>query len=212
MSKLNILAFCVIAICEIIMCPLINMTNAHNDELVQSISKRIIRFHVRANSDSKEDQELKLLVKDAVVTYVGELTKDANDRETVKKIINDNLANIENVAKGVITKQKKEYNVRAYFEYSYFPVKTYGDLIFPAGEYEAFRVDIGNAEGRNWWCVIFPKLCFLDGTYAISDETVSDLKEVLDEDELALLYGKSLTKSATVSYDFFLLKLFRGCK
>ena len=93
------------------------------------------------------------------------------------------------MSKGVINEQKKEYNVKAYFENSYFPVKVYADMTFPQGIYEAFRVDIGAAEGKNWWCVLYPSLCFVDAGYGVmSSDAKGELEAVLDEDELELLY------------------------
>ena len=158
-------------------------------ELQRDIAGEIIRFHVRANSDTDEDQQLKLLVKAELVEYMGELLCDAASRDEAERILSDNIENIENVAKGVIKDNKKEYNVKAYFENSYFPVKTYGDMTFPQGVYEAFRVDIGKAQGKNWWCVLYPSLCFADITHgSVGDDAKKELEAVLDEDELELLY------------------------
>lgn len=158
-------------------------------ELQQDIAGEIIRFHVRANSDTDEDQQLKLLVKAELVEYMGKLLGDAASRDEAERILSDNIENIENIAKGVIKDNKKEYNVKAYFEDSYFPVKTYGDMTFPQGVYEAFRVDIGAAQGKNWWCVLYPSLCFADITHgSVGDDAKKELEAVLDEDELELLY------------------------
>lgn len=158
-------------------------------ELQQDIAGEIIRFHVRANSDTDEDQQLKLLVKAELVEYMGKLLGDAASRDEAERILSDNIENIENIAKGVIKDNKKEYNVKAYFEDSYFPVKTYGDMTFPQGVYEAFRVDIGAAQGKNWWCVLYPSLCFADIIHgSVGDDAKKELEAVLDEDELELLY------------------------
>lgn len=176
------------------------------DKLQQGIAEDIIRFHVRANSDSEEDQALKLMVKGRVVEYMSHLTENADDKEQVQKTIEDHISDIENVAKGVIKEQKKEYNVRAYFENSYFPIKTYGDITFPAGNYEAFRIDIGSAKGRNWWCVVYPKLCFVDVTYGVvPDESKEELKGILDEEEYRLITGGD-SKSVKVEYEFKIFK------
>ena len=121
-----------------------------------------------------------------------------HDKQEAKNVLEANIENIENVAKGVIIEQKKEYNVEAYFENSYFPVKMYADMTFPAGVYEAFRVDIGDAKGKNWWCVVYPKLCFVDVSYGVmSKEAQNELDMVLDEDEMGLLYENSPAKSCT---------------
>lgn len=190
MEKWNIASWCVIFLCAVMVFTYAGRAERDMEALQRGIADSIIRFHVRANSDSSEDQELKLLVKEAVVDYMGELLAGVESIEEARKILTDNIENIENVAKGVITEQKKEYNVKAYFENSYFPVKTYGDMSFPAGIYEAFRVDIGAAEGKNWWCVVYPGLCFVDVSYGVvPEESKEELARVLDEDEFALVNG-----------------------
>lgn len=183
-------------------------------ELQQDIAGEIIRFHVRANSDTDEDQQLKLLVKAELVEYIGRLLGDAASRDEAERILGGNIENIENIAKRVIKDNKKEYNVKAYFEESYFPVKVYADMTFPQGVYEAFRVDIGAAEGKNWWCVLYPSLCFADISHGTMDTAAKEeLEAVLDEDELELLYENKDGDKRERVYEFkiftFLNKLIK---
>lgn len=214
MSRCSIAAWCLMALCSIIFFTYSVGQNRSVTQLQKDIAGEIIRFHVRANSDTDEDQQLKLYVKEELVKYMGELLKDASDRSAAENILNENIENIENVAKGVIKEHKKEYNVKAYFEESYFPVKVYADMTFPQGVYEAFRVDIGAAEGKNWWCVLYPSLCFADISHGTMDTaSKEELEAVLDEDELELLYeNKSGDKRERV-YEFkiftFLNKLIK---
>ena len=189
MDRWSIAAWCIMALCAVIFFTYDGQHRRTAEQLQQEIAGEIIRFHVRANSDSPEDQQLKMQVKQELVEYIGELLNGVGDKEEARKILTDNIENIENAAKGVINEQKKEYNVKAYFEYSYFPVKVYADMTFPQGIYEAFRVDIGAAEGKNWWCVLYPSLCFVDAGYGVmSSDAKGELEAVLDEDELELLY------------------------
>lgn len=189
MDRWSITAWCIMALCAVIFFTYDGQQRRTAEQLQQEIAEDIIRFHVRANSDSPEDQQLKMQVKEELVEYMGELLYGVDDKNEAEKILTDNIENIENVAKGVINEQKKEYNVKAYFENSYFPVKVYADMTFPQGVYEAFRVDIGAAEGKNWWCVLYPSLCFVDAGYGVmSDDAKRELEAVLDEDELELLY------------------------
>ena len=189
MDRWSIAAWCIMALCAIIFFTYDGQHRRTAEQLQQEIAGEIIRFHVRANSDSPEDQQLKMQVKQELVEYIGELLNGVGDKEEARKILTDNIENIENAAKGVINEQKKEYNVKAYFENSYFPVKVYADMTFPQGIYEAFRVDIGAAEGKNWWCVLYPGLCFVDAGYGVmSSDARGELEAVLDEDELELLY------------------------
>lgn len=189
MDRWSIAAWCIMALCAVIFFTYDGQYRRTAEQLQQEIAGEIIRFHVRANSDSPEDQQLKMQVKQELVEYIGELLNGVGDKEEARKILTDNIENIENAAKGVINEQKKEYNVKAYFENSYFPVKVYADMTFPQGIYEAFRVDIGAAEGKNWWCVLYPSLCFVDAGYGVmSSDAKGELEAVLDEDELELLY------------------------
>lgn len=158
----------------------------------KEIAENIIRFHVRANSDSDEDQQLKLLVKDAIVNYLENELENADSLDEARNILYYDMDIIKTLALDVIESEGYEYDVNVYFEEAYFPMKTYGDMTFPPGEYEAFRVDIGDFEGKNWWCVLFPPLCFVDSTYAVvPDDTKSQFRSVLSEDaydELTLGY------------------------
>ena len=148
----------------------------------------ILRFHVRANSDSKDDQELKLAVKDDVVTMLKPLLTDCKSVAESKEIIVSNLQNIYMTAVNTITEQGYDYPVKVYVTAEKFPAKTYGDLTFPEGNYQALRIDIGSAMGQNWWCVMYPPLCFIDdATVVVSDEGKKILKENLSDAEYRAL-------------------------
>lgn len=149
----------------------------------KEIAGQIIRFHVRANSDGGEDQALKLAVKDAVVLFLKDELADANDLDEARNILYDDIDRIEKIARDVIEDRGYEYNVSVYFEKAYFPMKVYGDMSFPPGEYESFRVDLGEAEGKNWWCVLFPPLCFVDSSYSVvPEDTKEQFRNVLSEE------------------------------
>lgn len=214
MSRCSIAAWCLMVLCSVIFFTYSVGQNRSVTQLQNDIAGEIIRFHVRANSDTDEDQQLKLYVKEELVQYMGELLKDASDRSEAEDILKENIENIENVAKGVIKEHKKEYNVKAYFEDSYFPVKVYADMTFPQGVYEAFRVDIGAAEGKNWWCVLYPSLCFADISHGtMGTAAKEELEAVLDEDELELLYENKDGDKRERVYEFkiftFLNKLIK---
>jgi stage II sporulation protein R len=128
----------------------------------ETLSDTVIRFHIRANSDSEEDQTLKLRVRDAVLNYLQPELVSAKNRDDAQAVIEAHLEDIEAVSRAVILEEGYDYEVQAYLTNEEFPIKAYGDLLFPAGEYEALRVDIGNREGANWWCVMYPGLCFVE--------------------------------------------------
>lgn len=143
----------------------------------------IIRFHVIANSDSKPDQELKLEVRDRILEEVGEEFDSSKNIDESRKIIEENLNKIKNIAEDQIKKEGKDYKVEVSLGNDKFPTKTYGDLTLPAGEYEALKVVIGEGKGKNWWCVMFPPLCFVDITHSVSSVDEEEFKEEINKQE-----------------------------
>lgn len=159
----------------------------------ENMANELIRFHVRANSDSEADQQLKLQVKNAVVDYMERLLEGSGSVEESGKRIEDNMGEILQEAMQVIHENGYEYDVSGYMVKEYFPLKVYGDVALPPGEYTAFRIDIGEAEGKNWWCVLYPPLCFVDITHGVvPDESKEELKNVVGEEEYALTDTYSL--------------------
>ncbi|MGP7817028.1 stage II sporulation protein R [Niallia sp. 01092] len=140
-----------------------------NDEVV--IPSDAIRLRILANSDNEEDQALKRKVRDAVnkeiTTWVSELTS----KEEAKKLLQSKLPEIQQIAEKVVEEENKNQSVKVKFGKVDFPTKLYGQFLYPAGEYEAILITLGKGEGANWWCVLFPPLCFLDFSngVAVSD-------------------------------------------
>ena len=173
-------------LCWVILCR--SQTRAV-ETMQQEIAKEIIRFHVLANSDSEEDQALKMKVKEEVLKLLKEELDGISDLDGTKKAIQNHLEDIKNTAENVIRTEGYDYPVTVKLEPHEFPVKTYGDCTFPAGTYEALRVCIGKAEGQNWWCVVFPNLCFADTIHAVVPEKEKqELKNILTEDEYDCLF------------------------
>ncbi|MCE5287003.1 MAG: stage II sporulation protein R [Pelosinus sp.] len=152
----------------------------------------LIRLHVLANSDSKEDQALKLKVRDAIIAYLEPLLSNAEDAAAARRIVGEQRENLILAARQVILANGADYKVRIQLGTFDFPIKTYGELVLPAGKYEAVRVLIGQGEGSNWWCVLFPPLCFIDITNAAATQNNQDKeREVEFRSKLAeLLNGK----------------------
>lgn len=130
----------------------------------EDVKDKLIRFHVLANSNSDEDQELKLKVKDEVIKYMEPILKESKDLEMSRKLLKENEEEIMEIAKAIIKSEGYNYDVKIELKKENFPEKIYGDIILPQGEYEAFRILIGDYKGENWWCVMFPPLCFTDVT------------------------------------------------
>lgn len=159
-------------------------------KIQENIANNIIRLHVIANSDTESDQLLKLKVRDRIIGQLQASIADTNAVSDAEKLLISQENNIKKSALDIIANSGFDYPVNVSLEKRYFPVKSYGDLVFPAGDYKALCVEIGNAKGRNWWCVLFPSLCFVDETYAVVPESSKEkLKEVLSDEEY-----KSLTK------------------
>ena len=153
-------------------------------QIQANIAKNIIRLHVIANSDSNADQQLKYIVRDKIISSLREAMQDADSIAEAQKIILAHQFQIEENANQVLAEQGSPYTATVSLRSRYFPVKQYGDLSFPAGFYHALCVEIGKAEGRNWWCVLFPSLCFVNETTAtVPDESKDKLKEHLTEEE-----------------------------
>lgn len=149
----------------------------------------LIRFHVLSNSDSPEDQLLKLNVRDKVIDSLNKYLGESQSIDETREILNKNLIHIEETARREIQRQGSNYDVKVYLEEHIFPTRKYGNVIFPAGRYEALRVVIGEGRGQNWWCVMFPPLCFVDVKSGLTDErTRQELKRVLSDEEFAMVY------------------------
>ena len=157
--------------------------NAKQIGMQRTLAQEVFRFHVLANSDSEEDQALKMQVKEAVIAYMKQELPDSDSVETTRRWAKANTARIAKLAEQVIQEAGYDYPATAKVVTCDFPEKTYGDITFPAGKYEALRIEIGEANGQNWWCVLYPNLCFIDAVHAVvPDKGKEELKKVLDED------------------------------
>lgn len=152
--------------------------------MTEEIAGKIVRFHIRANSDDVKDQELKLKVRDAVGAYMQPKLSNVSDIAGSRRVIRENLGHIIEKAEQVIEAEGYHYDVSAALTTTDFPEKTYGEYTFPAGRYEALEVVIGEGEGHNWWCVMYPNLCFFNSVYAVVDEEAEkSLEHVLTQEE-----------------------------
>lgn len=139
----------------------IAVESSHEETLAKT-PEALIRFHVLANSDSEEDQALKRAVRDAILKQVAPKLAASRSIEESRQIVQQIRPEMEAIALSVVEKWHKNYIVHTEYGHYAFPTKSYGNLVLPAGNYEALRVVIGKGEGSNWWCVLFPALCFVD--------------------------------------------------
>ena len=126
------------------------------------ISNSVFRLHVLANSDSSEDQNLKYKVRDKLISYMNTICSATTSKKEAIYIAQNHLNDFQKIAEQTISENGYTYPIKVEIGNFDFPTKTYGDISLPAGSYDALRVEIGKAQGQNWWCVMFPPLCFID--------------------------------------------------
>jgi stage II sporulation protein R len=138
----------------------INILAAREDPLSESV----LRLHVIAHSDDPDDQILKMAVKDEIVKTLNSEFRDIEEVEKARVLAEKNILQIKETAAGVIKEQGYDYPVEVYIGECEFPTKSYGNMVFPQGQYQAVRVVIGEGQGKNWWCVLFPPLCVVSSS------------------------------------------------
>lgn len=178
---------------------------SYADSVSSNISSSVFRFHVLANSNSEEDQNLKLLVRDNVLSYVNTLIDTSMQKEDIVSILEENIDSLYDIANSTIKNNGYNYSVNISIGNFLFPTKSYGDISLPAGYYDGLRIEIGKAEGNNWWCVMFPPLCFVDvSTGIVPDSSKEVMKNNLSSEEYKLLSDNS----TNVQIKFKLLEFF----
>ena len=153
-----------------------------------NIESSVFRLHVIANSDTKEDQDLKYKVRDNLIEYMNTLCKDVTSKAEAIKISKLHEKDFLDIANNTIKENGYSYPVTIEFGNFSFPTKDYGDISLPAGYYDALRVKIGEAKGQNWWCVMFPPLCFVNVSSGIVPEESKELiKQELNDEEYSIV-------------------------
>ena len=202
LSKLKPLLFIMLLLTLYIFTCAFSYVQAVSEELCNSV----FRLHVIANSDTEEDQNLKYKVRDNLLTYMNSICKDCTSKKEVINIIENNKENFKQIALDTIQKEGYNYDVTLKIGNFEFPTKKYGDISLPAGFYDALRVEIGEAKGQNWWCVMFPPLCFVDVSSGIVPEESKEILESnLSDEEYNLI---SDTSNSEIKFKFKLVELF----
>lgn len=176
----------------------------------KDISESVFRLHVIANSDEIEDQELKLKVRDNVLSYMNTIAKNATNKEEAIQIANDHIDEFKQIALDTIHENGYDYSINVKIGNFSFPTKTYGDISLPSGFYDALRIEIGEAKGKNWWCVMFPPLCFVDVSSGIvPEESKETMKNDLGQEEFTLVSNQ---EDSGIYFKFKLIELFQNVK
>lgn len=164
-------------------------TKAYSETMQQKISQEIIRFHVLANSDSDSDQELKMKVKEEVLEGLASKLEHSSSIDETREILLNNIMYIEDITHDVIEKEGYDYDVSVNIVNTQFPQIAYGNMTLPEGEYEALQIIIGSGKGQNWWCVMYPMLCFVDVAKGeVSEEDKAEMKKNLSTEEYNLIF------------------------
>lgn len=158
------------------------------ESLQTSIAEKILRFHILANSDSDTDQNVKQKVRDAVGQMMEPYLADSAGLAETEAIVQEHIEEIEDIAESVLAENGFGYGAKAELATAEFPIKTYGPFTFPAGSYRALEITLGEGGGHNWWCVLYPNMCFRGTVYEVDEESGEILREVLSSKEYEKIF------------------------
>ena len=193
---LSFLLFAYTTICAVSYC----------EDVSSNIANSVFRLHVIANSDDKEDQDLKYIVRDNLIKYMNDLCKDCESKESAIELAKTHQNEFYTIADDTIKENGYDYPVKIEIGNFEFPTKHYGDISLPAGFYDALKVEIGEAKGQNWWCVMFPPLCFVDiSSGVVPDDSKQIMEDSMSEEEFALVSDNS---NPEIKFKFKLLEFF----
>ncbi len=196
---LTILFLCYTTICAF----------SYSSAVFDDISNSVFRLHIIANSDSQEDQNLKLLVRDNVLNYMKEIASDVSSKDEAISIMEAHLDDFQSIAISTIRNAGYDYDVNLSVGKFDFPTKTYGDISLPSGMYDALEIKIGDAAGQNWWCVMFPTLCFIDvSSGSLDDNSKAVLEENLNEEGFDLVSENN----AEINFKFKIVEFFEDIR
>ncbi len=175
----------------------------------ERIADAVVRLHIVAHDNSKSEQALKLKVRDRILKDAFQFFEGSKNSEEALSFARANLDYIKNIAEDEIRRQGFDHKVRVTTGNFGFPTKTYGDISLPAGRYNAVRIEIGKADGENWWCVMYPPLCFTEGTLFASDEAKTQLQQSLSAGDYELICQND-SSPTPVRIKFKIVEFFRN--
>ena len=161
---------------------------SYSNSVHEDLANNIFRLHILANSDSKEDQILKLKIRDGILEYMQEINKTSNSKSQTIQNTSQHLDEIKTKCEEILKENNSDYKINLEIGNFYFPTKHYGNISLPAGKYDSLRIEIGKAAGQNWWCSLFPPLCFIDiSSGYLSEEDSKILENNLTEEEFMII-------------------------
>ena len=185
------------------------LAKSYSDTMFKNISNNFLRLHIVANSDSTEDQVLKYEIRDAILNYISPYMKNASSKQDAIKILKNNMKQMYKLSSDILTEHGVNYPVRINIGNFNFPTKDYSSFILPEGNYDALKIELGNANGQNWWCVMFPSLCIVDASsFGINDSSMDILQNTLDSEEFSIV--RKDNTSPDIKIKFKLIELFEN--
>ena len=184
---------------------------SYSNEIGGEISDSVLRLHILANSDDERDQELKLLVRDAILDEFGEKLDMLSSKEEAMDFLAEQTDRIKHCAEKTLGENGCAYGVDVRLENEKFPTKNYGGISLPAGNYQAVRVIIGEGGGQNWWCMLFPPMCFIDITKAeVSSQSRETLKSSMSDEAYSVIAESD--RSIKLKLKFKIIELWQSRK
>ena len=182
---------------------------SYSKTMFESISNNFLRLHIVANSDSTEDQMLKYQIRDSIIEYIAPFFENVTSKDEALKILNEHLNDIYNISCDIVKSNGLNYPINVSIGNFYFPTKKYSTITLPEGFYDALKIEIGNSDGQNWWCVMFPSLCIIDtNNCKFTDNSDEILRENLGIEEYSIITDSDKSKNFNIK--FKLIELFEN--
>lgn len=182
--KKKLLVFVPIFLCALLVVVSITPTIT----MSESISQKVFRLHILANSDSQEDQQLKLRVRDKILQESEEMFSSCNSVDEAINISRESIDKLKNISRQVIAYYNYDYDVRAYVTKEYFETREYDNFTLPAGIYDCLKIEIGQGKGHNWWCVMYPSVCISGCTDDFDSTLTEDEKQLIESDNYVIKF------------------------
>lgn len=165
-----------------------NQVQKQREALAERIAPSLLRFHILANSDSPADQQVKLEVRSLILDYIQELLHDRQGKEETIRCLREQKAAIEETASQYLAQRGYPYKAALEITRCYFPTRVYDNMVIPCGQYDAARITLGKGDGHNWWCVLYPRFCFVDAACKeIPRESRNQLRNQINQDDYLAL-------------------------
>lgn len=179
---------------------------SYSSFVFNNLSNEVLRLHIIANSNSSEDQYLKLKIRDNVLNYLNSHSDSLKSKNDVILFINNNQSEISKIINNTIFENGYNYSYSFKIDNCYFPTKNYGDITFPLGNYDCLNIKIGNGNGENWWCVMFPPVCINTSSVIVDDSSQDILKDSINNESFSIVTNES----ADYRIKFKILEIFNS--